>query len=174
MLDEEMKSFLAGQAGLSEFRVDEIRKGGSNDNFLVSSKKRKYVLRQSRSDVPTEDRLQNEYIVYNFLEEQGVENVPRSVAYDREMALHLITYVPGEDVKVGDLSQQEIGNLASIMADYSNQSFGSYKKFCKKHSFSPREPPSPMEDFEKYGISRFEDIDRDRVSAELIDGWRKG
>lgn len=113
-----------------EFELKDRRAGESNHNFILEAEGERYVLRVSR-DVSRRSRLREEAKALEFLEEQGVENVPRKEWFgETEIGAVLIeTFVGEEDLEAGDFKEQDLKNSAKLLAEVHSIPIESFNDF---------------------------------------------
>lgn len=126
-----------------EFELRERRAGESNHNFILEAEGERYVLRVSRK-ASRRSRLREEAEALEFLEEQGVENVPRPEWFgETEIGAVLIeTFVGEEDIERGDFDDEQLRKSAQLLAEIheiSTEEFNDFFGTQKEEKASLRE-----------------------------------
>ncbi len=150
---------------VKEFESFEIlgrEDGDNNYNFIFRSRDQKYVLRKKKQ-VSEDQSLRNERNILEFLEFKDVVNVPRSVFYDPGKELHVITFVGEEDVRLGQLNEQEIDLWTEKLLEINSLKFDDYRTYCEERNFEYKEPEHPLQKLE----SLREDLNSVSAETEL-------
>ncbi|PSH02479.1 MAG: hypothetical protein BRC26_00360, partial [Nanohaloarchaea archaeon QH_8_44_6] len=113
-----------------EFELTDRKSGESNHNFIIKSRGEKYVLRVSKN-VSRRSRLQEEAKALEFLEENGVKEIPEKEWFgETEIGAVLIeTYVGKEDLEKGDFTEEELRKSAKLLAEIHLTSIKKYNNF---------------------------------------------
>ena len=113
-----------------DFELTDKRSGESNHNFIIEAEGEKYVLRVSRN-VSRRSRLREEAEALKFLEENGVENIPRKEWFgETEIGAVLIeTYVGKTDLEGRDFTKEELKKSAELLAEIHSIPITEYNEF---------------------------------------------
>jgi len=155
---EELKSYVKEKLNLESVKLTALGSGESNYNYKINDD---YVLRISRQDVTTENRLQNEHTILKFLETQGIDFVPKSVFFDKELNRHIVTFVGDKDISLNDLSREQLEIFVSQFIQIMNLDVSNLSS-----------PETPLTSIEKYGIKRFEEVKKNCPDSDVIE-WIK-
>lgn len=147
--------------------IKSLPSGYSNNNFLVICDKGKFVLRKSRTDIPTEDRLRNEFVTLKFLEKINVDCVPKSVFFDFENSIHIVTYVGTQNINFSDLPQTQIKQLVKILNDVCVVDVDVFKGLAKEYNIKIDSSASLKSAFKDYGIARFKQIKKQLITDDI-------
>jgi len=127
-----IKAFLKNNKMLlgKEFELTDRKSGESNHNFIIKSRGEKYVLRVSKN-VSRRSRLQEEGKALEFLEENGVKEIPEKEWFgETEIGAVLIeTYVGNEDLEKGDFTDEELRKSAKLLAEIHLTPIKKYNNF---------------------------------------------
>jgi len=113
-----------------DFELTGRKSGESNHNFIIEADGEKYVLRVSRK-VSRRSRLREEAKALEFLEENGVENIPRKEWFgETEIGAVLIeTFIGDEDLENNHFTDQELRKSAELLAEIHSIPIEKYNKF---------------------------------------------
>ena len=113
-----------------DFELTGRKSGESNHNFIIEADGEKYVLRVSRK-VSRRSRLREEAKALEFLEENGVENIPRKEWFgETEIGAVLIeTFIGDEDLENNHFTDQELRKSAELLAEIHSITIEKYNKF---------------------------------------------
>ncbi len=132
MEKSKVKAFLENNKVVlgKEFELTDKRSGESNHNFIIEAEGEKYVLRVSRN-VSRRSRLREEAEALEFLEENGVENIPRKEWFgETEIGAVLIeTYVGEKDLEGRDFTKEELRKSAELLAEIHSIQITEYNEF---------------------------------------------
>lgn len=101
---------------LNDLSLRDKKSGSMNHNYIMDTRSGPVVARQVRRDVPNQPMLEHERSVYNHLRLTGVDRTPNSLGYDPVFQLHVVTYIAGRDVKAGDLTRNQLGELIDTLS----------------------------------------------------------
>lgn len=122
MEEQTVRKWLQENSEVPEFRnysIKDVKSGESNHNFIICADNEKYVLRVSR-EISRENRLENEAEKLEFLEQQGIENVPRKIFFRKNTdlgAILLETFVGEEDLNSEKMNEKRLRSLAQKVAE---------------------------------------------------------
>ena len=141
------------ELGLSNPEILLKKEGESNHNFILKSNQGKYVLRASKQ-ISRDNRLQNEAEKLEFLEDQGVKNLPRKIFYSENSdigPLLVETFVGKEDLEADSMSEERIKSLARKTAEIHSLPIKKFENFTGK-KFSNKKSLKKVfeEDFRDY------------------------
>ena len=126
--------------GFKDLEIKERLEGEHNYNYIFTSDRGKFVLRESKEHLDEENRLRSERNVLEFLEKQEIDFTPKSVSYDRERDIHVMTFVGSEDTSLGELDQRDLEKWASDLAKMHSLSYEGFKYFCEERNYTYEEP----------------------------------
>ncbi|MFH1451335.1 MAG: aminoglycoside phosphotransferase family protein [bacterium] len=149
-----------------------VSKLGQGNNYVVYLVNEKFVLRLSRTDIVAENRLENEYIVLKFLEAEGVNFVQQPIFFDSEKSISLLTYLPGREVGLSDLSDQQLELFVSQILSLHSLKYEKYISFCKKNKFLVSAPETFLKHVEIRGVERFKYVEKNCLERDLV-AWIK-
>lgn len=156
-MEDELRSRLREHPGFpGDFKVTGMEKGENNFNFIVDSGEEKYVARIPREG--TENRLESEARMLEFLEKQGIENVPTKILYLEDEPVLVEAFVGEEELESEDLTGDRLDNLAALLARIHSIPVDSYNNFFGKDR--PQKTTLEKvyrEDFEKWSRKRLEE-----------------
>jgi len=122
--------------GLEAFSIDDVRKGESNHNFIIQTGSEKLVLRVSR-EISRRNRLENEYLSLKLLENEDIDDVPRSKFFssDTEFGAVIIeSFVGVKDLnRAGEMEKTHIEKLAEMLAKIHQIGIGKYNRVFDKY-----------------------------------------
>jgi len=165
--EKDVEEFLERQELLESFEIVERLDGHNNQNFIVKSGGKKYVLRKKKDISEDQDTLETERKVLEFMEAEGVDCVPRSVVYSPEDNIHVISYVGADEVNVEKLDDERLASWAREVAKINQLTFGDYKEFCENNEYSYSEPKTISEEAEKWKKD-LDSIEEDQRYADLL------
>lgn len=116
--------------GLEEPEIVDRDSGEGNHNLILLDKEEKLVLRVSKDT--SESRLKKEKDVLQFLEEEGIENIPQVRHFERDDKLGdvlLETYVGEQDLDVDEFAEERLRNLAEQLAEIHSIPVERYNEF---------------------------------------------
>ncbi|MFB6190063.1 MAG: aminoglycoside phosphotransferase family protein [Candidatus Nanohaloarchaea archaeon] len=139
-----------------DFKVAGREKGENNFNFVVKGREEKYVVRVPRGG--GENRLKSEARMLEFLEQQGIENVPTRILYLEDYPALVESFAGGMELESENLTGARLENLASLLARIHSIPVDRYNEFFD--SDRPRKTTLEKvyrEDFEKWSRKRLEE-----------------
>lgn len=142
------ENYLRNHDEFREFDILEKEEGDNNHNVIFSSAGRKYVLRRKKQ-ISEDESLENERNILKFLEFKEIEGVPRSVSYDTDQEIHIITFVGQKDVEIGQLSQRDLDEWTEKLLSINRLKFSEYKDYCERKGFDYEEPRNPIENLKE-------------------------
>lgn len=132
MKKSKVEAFLETHRGTlgKDYELTDKRSGESNHNFIIKAGGEKYVLRVSRK-VSRRSRLREEAKALDFLEENGIQQVPRKEWFgETEIGAVLIeTFVGAKDLGKGDFTEKELRRSAELLAEIHSIPITRYNKF---------------------------------------------
>ncbi|MFB6100684.1 MAG: aminoglycoside phosphotransferase family protein [Candidatus Nanohalobium sp.] len=157
------------ELSLSNFSLDRLAPGESNETFRAYDGDRELIVRTSKED--SEDRIAHERDVLRFLEQQNIDNVPRLVHYEEDTSLGQAVIVESsvgkEDLDIEEATPEQVENLAEMIAQFHSISVEEYNQFFGTEHPSSVTLEKELElDFEKYSKKPYEDY---RKMAEDVD-----
>ena len=149
--------------------ISKLPSGESNDNFLLENDGKKYVLRHSRTDIPSKNFLYNEHIVLLFLESKKISFVPRSIFYDKNKKIHIISYVGSKKLEMNKLVPDQLERLVSNLSKIYFINPDDFVKFCKNRKLKVNKTKSPLYSIRTYGVQRFNYVKKHCNDRSIID-----
>lgn len=137
---DELTDYLIGLKLLSSPEISFLGKGESNINYLATDGNAKYVIRTTRGDMPGGSRFEAEHHFMLFIEAHGIEFAPRSVHYDEEQDIHIVSYVEGKDASVADLTVEQTKLFIEQLKRLDSIAYNDYLTWCMKAGQLPRSP----------------------------------
>jgi aminoglycoside phosphotransferase (APT) family kinase protein len=116
-MEKDIEDWLRQSNELRDPDIVEKREGEGNHNYIVRDGNAKYVLRASKEI--SDSLLENERKALEFLEQEGVENVPRVIRFEsrEDGDLLLETYVGEKDLDAEDFTGTLVRDLARLLAE---------------------------------------------------------
>lgn len=144
----------------SDFQIEELEKGESNETFQIEDEDRKLIVRISKEG--SEDRISHERDVLQFLEQQNIENVPQVIHYEEDTPLErpilVESSVGGERLDIEDATADQIEKLAEFMAEIHSIPVEKYNEFFgTDYPSSVTLEEELVNDFERYSREPYED-----------------
>lgn len=153
MTDEKLFSaekYLEETSQFTDAQVLEEKQGDNNRNFVFRSDGEKYVLRKSKAISEQKNTLENERKILTFLENSGIDFVPRSIHFDSKEEIHVISFVGERSVEIEDLGTKKLRIWARKLTRIHEPDFQSYQEFCKQNNYSYTEPEKPIEKLKRF------------------------
>ena len=98
LLDNEKHDFLT-KYGISNPGLLQIKAGRNSKVWKITSRNDAWILKEYYiSPEDSRDRLWTEYCFLEFLNKQGIRNIPKPLACDHERKFGLYSFIPGESV----------------------------------------------------------------------------
>lgn len=101
--------------------VSAQRVGGSGNNrvyYLRCDNSKLYAAKfYFRHPSDKRNRLEAEFVSFSFLSSQGVANIPRPVAINREESCAIYEYIEGKKIVAGDTIEKDIKHAVDFVAD---------------------------------------------------------
>lgn len=134
MEKEKVKNWLrqnSGKTGIESFEIIDVKSGESNHNFVIKSEEEKYVLRVSKQ-ISRESRLENEAEKLDFLEQQGIERIPRKIWFGKDTDIGEVlieSFVGQKELDKQSMSNERLRSLARKMAEIHSIPVEAYNQF---------------------------------------------
>lgn len=153
-------SYLEKNKIFNDYKIIGVKSGLSNSNFIIESNNKKYIIRSNKKKPSNSiNILENEHHLLKFLEIKKIDFVPRSIYYDKENNIHILTYLEGKQKRFKNISisgmEQAITKLYKI-----NILANEFREYCKKNKIKTLKPKSEIESLEKNIISKLETISK--------------
>lgn len=116
-----------------------VEEGKNNVNYIFSSDEGGYVLRKARQ-AKEHETLRNETIVLEFLEAEGIDSVPRSIDFDPEKHMHIVSFVGQKPIWAEKLDQDELRSWAKQLAQINSLTFEQFEGFCEESGYDSIKP----------------------------------
>lgn len=171
-MKEEIKMWLEENQdaiNLSDFSLERMESGESNETFRAEDGDRKLIVRTSKED--SEDRIAHERDVLRFLQKQNMENVPKIVHYEEDTSLSqpviVESYIGHDELDIEEATAEQIRNLANLIAKFHSISVAEYNEFFgTDHPSKVTLEEELAIDFEEYSKKPYEDY---RSKADDVD-----
>ncbi|MBC5792418.1 MAG: aminoglycoside phosphotransferase family protein [Nanohaloarchaea archaeon] len=138
------REYLRSQGEFDSCNILRKKTGDNNHNYIFESSNNKYVLRRKKQ-ISEDKSLENERNILKFLEFKEIESVPRSVSYDTDREIHIITFVGQKDVEIGHLNQPDLDEWTKKLLSINRLKFSEYKDYCERKGLDYEEPRTPGE-----------------------------
>ncbi len=162
-MEERLIHWLENRPSLPDsLQVSGRKEGENNHNYILKSRSENYVVRIPRKG--SESRLASEAEMLEFLDEEGISNVPNRILYSEEYEGREVlveSHVGERELQSGDLNERKLENLASLLADIHSIPISSYNDFFGKSK--PEKTTLEKvyrEDFQKWSQERLEEYHR--------------
>lgn len=163
----EVRSYLRQNTEFEGINLCSRFKGHHNYNHIFETGEARYVLRAATG---SEDRgLAQERKILEFLETQGINFVPRSVIYDPENDIHIISYVGEQDTQLADLNEKQLRTWVRNLVTIHSLSFEEYSEFCERNGYGYETPETRQDELEAFS-DRLE-YARECLGQQEIIGW---
>lgn len=146
--------------------------GESNHNFIFESEGEKYVLRSNLEEKGSKFRLEQERKILEFLEDQSINFVPRSVKYDETRKLHITSYIGEQDIGLEEMNHKMIEEWIEKMARIHRLDFKEFRNFCDRNDYTYSKPETLKQTIQKYGFDRLR-YTEENISHELLEWCRE-
>lgn len=141
----EVSKYLVEKKLFKKFEIIGRKSGLSNSNYIIETPDGKFILRANKIK-PSQsiNLLVDEYNVLRFFRELDLDFVPRTVFFDEERNIHLLSYIEGRKIRFRNISQagmeQAITKLYQI-----NLLADKYQEFCLKNNLAFKQPKSEVD-----------------------------
>jgi fructosamine-3-kinase len=152
--------------------VSKLGTGTNYDVFLIENDKKKFVLRTSKKGVATKNKLKNEYYILKFLQEQKINFIQQPIFFDRQKKLSILTYIPGKEIAISGLNNQQLKIFAKQVAKLHSIKYQQYQNFAKKNKLKLKHIKTPWENLKEYGLKRFKHVAKNCPEKYFVD-WIK-
>lgn len=122
------------KTGITDFEIENVKAGESNHNFIIKTEEEKYVLRVSKK-ISRESRLKNEAEKLAFLENQGIDRVPRKIWLGKNTDIGEVlieTFVGEKELDKESMTDERLRSLARKMAEIHSISISEYNQCFKE------------------------------------------
>lgn len=148
-------------------------KGKSNGNFLITAGGGKYILRKRRRKNSNQEKcFKREANVLRFLEDVGLNFTPRSIFFNNRQGVHLVSYLPGKQIFIRDMSQKSLRQLVDKIYQI-NCLAPKYLDFSKKHSVKIVRPRKIAKNILKLLEDEVSDLRSNKIFPELAKWFKK-
>lgn len=166
----EARSYLNELEGFKDSEIEEVLEGKHNRNFVFTSQSGKYVLRVKKAEQEP-GKLENEWKILEFLDEQDIEFAPKTVHFDRNKRVHIVEFVGEEDVELGNLDRDELESWVSNLAKLHSISYQEFTDFCQRKGYEKCRAESRTDIVQKW-ISKVPELE-DVPNGDSIVNWVK-
>lgn len=145
MTDEistEVLNLLINKSIISSLDVTYLGQGEAHRNFLAKRHQESVVIRIKRDDTPNNPGFSNERTQLLFLEFNNIDFAPRSIFYEPEKEIHVISFIEGVDCSFIDLDASQAEIFVSQIARLEELNYEVYTKFCSDNHLPVSEPPT--------------------------------
>lgn len=141
----EVSKYLVEKKLFKKFEIIGRKSGLSNSNYIIETPDGKFILRANKiKPSRSTNLLVDEYNVLRFFRELELDFVPRTVFFDEERNIHLLSYIEGRKIRFRNISQagmeQAITKLYQI-----NMLADKYQEFCLKNNLTFKKPKSEVD-----------------------------
>lgn len=136
----DIKKYVAEVGLLHNAEVTLLGNGESNINYLAQDQEHKYVVRLTRSDVPSSSRFEKEHHFMLFIEALGIDFAPRSVHYDTARGIHITTHAAGSDASIADLNNAQTNAFVRQLKRLDSITYDAYLEWCNQNHLQPYAP----------------------------------
>lgn len=156
--------------------VTPLGSGEGNENFLASDDTEVLVVRCTRQDIPDKRTLTHEHTQLRFLEHEQITFAPRSLFYDPQREVHVVSFMQGEDTSIAELPDDYVPLFAAQLATLEQLSYDRFRIFCDTTNTPLKEPIPPDVLFEKVGTDWFAVIasHKDQADVAGVMEWLEG
>jgi len=164
----EAKQYLISKKLFQKPKISKLGRGNNYDVFLVEESNQKYTLRASRTDVITENRLQNEFEILQFLAYSKIDFAQKPIYLDKKNKIALLTFAPGKEIDITKLNGKKLEKFVEQLVKLHSLKYNDYLKFCRNNKIEAKKPETPLENLQIKGISRFDYVLKNCEDKKLI------
>lgn len=133
-LSADIENDLVDKGIISRGSISFIGQGEGHESYLANNITDRVVVRVKRSDTPFISGFQNEHLQLLFLESQNITFAPKSLYYDSQKEVHVISYVEGVDVSFLELDDTQLKTLVSYITQLETIDYKTYLDFLHKYN----------------------------------------
>ncbi|MDO8260462.1 MAG: phosphotransferase [Candidatus Magasanikbacteria bacterium] len=162
----DVNDYLTKKNFFPEFKIIGKRSGLSNCNYIIETPKGKYILRANKiKPSGSTNLLVDEYNVLKFFSELKLDFVPKTVFFDEEKNIHLLSYIEGRKIRFRNISQkgmeQAIAKLYQI-----NLLADKFLDYCLKNNLTFKSPKSEVDRLRIRIEKKINDVNDDSIFSE--------
>lgn len=173
MNEAEIAVFLSVNNIITNAKVSFIGRGESNLNYVAESGEEKVVVRVARQDVPTTPRFKNEHHYMEFISAMEISFAPRTLLYDEDTQIHVVSYVAGLDRSVVDLDSVQRDVFISQLKQLNAITHEQYVSWCNNQNIVPKSVRTSEERIKVNIVDRLDYIEsqKDNSFARELLEW---
>jgi len=139
------QEYLENSSSFEKVEVLNVFEGHNNLNYIFASERGKFVLRKRNQISDDENVLIHEKKILEFLSHQNVDSTPKSIQYDSERQIHIISFTGEKPVNLEEMGQVKLVNWVENLCEIHKLQFQDFQEFCRERDYSFESPETPYE-----------------------------
>ena len=161
------QSYLQNDSSFEDADVLNVLEGHNNLNFIFSSDCEKFVLRKRNQISDEENVLEHEEKILEFLNYNDIDSTPKSIKYDSESKVHIISFTGEQSVNLEEMGEEELVKWVENLCEVHKLEFKDFKNFCEAKDYSFELPDKPQRKLDKIE-EKLESIKNETKHKDLV------
>lgn len=142
---KEVREYLQEKKIFPEFEIIGKKSGLSNTNYIIKAAAGKFIFRCNKIKPSNSTNcLSHEHNVLRFLAQYDFDFVPKTLYFDQEKNIHILSYIDGRKVRFRNISMSGMKEALDKLYKI-NLLAPEYIDFCRKNNLEYKEPKCEIE-----------------------------